>query len=96
MYAISTENIIDESIVDDISGSIDIFNAIGERYGFKTMRHLSGRQPIFGEDQKEEEALEITIDDQQMKQKIAQAKENIKIALKSTNMVLQDIRELHV
>jgi len=31
-----------------------------------------------------------------MKLKIAETKEKIKIALKSTNMVLQDVRELHV
>ena len=97
MYAMNTDNIVDESIIEDISGSLDIFNAIGDSYGFKTMRNTTGRQPIFDQDQKDEDLVaEVTVDDKQMKQKIAQAKENIKIALKNTNMVLQDVREMNV
>ena len=93
----STDNIVDESIIEDISGSLDIFNAIGDSYGFNTMRHLKGRQPIFDQDQKDEDLVaEVTVNDKEMKQKIAQAKENIKIALKNTNMVLQDVREMNV
>jgi hypothetical protein len=62
------------------------------------MRHSTGRQPIFEDTNQNEqdETIDVSgVNDAQMKENIAKVKENIKNALKKTNMVLQDARDLN-
>lgn len=43
----NTDEIMDETIIENINGQLDIFDAIGDSHGFQTTRQTSGRQPIF-------------------------------------------------